>query len=163
MTEICGQCANYWARPFNENVCILTGKVVPHLARKECFIPRDNTTNQIKENTMEKTTKVCKECGRELPIEQFRVNPKSADGHLHTCYDCMKKKAKAKADAETEELVEKIFGKKNSMDGITTELEERNYDIKPFSPKLSSFEDVELVEELRLRGWDVKCSRTIEL
>lgn len=152
MSEICGHCANYWARPFNENVCILTGKVVPHLAHKECFTPRDNTTNQIN-NTMEKTTKVCKECGRELPIEQFRANPRCKDGHLDTCNDCMKGK-----------ITKGIQGKKNrSLDGLSLELEEIDHDIKPSSPKLSSFEDYELVEELRLRGWDVKCSRTIEL
>lgn len=34
------------------------------------------------------TTKVCKTCGRELPIEQFAMNVKSKDGHLHVCKEC---------------------------------------------------------------------------
>lgn len=36
-------------------------------------------------NTMKK---ICKICGRELPLEQFPTNRGRVDGHLDTCYDC---------------------------------------------------------------------------
>lgn len=39
-------------------------------------------------------TKVCKACGRELPLDQFQINWKSADGHLGTCSECMAEKKK---------------------------------------------------------------------
>lgn len=49
------------------------------------------------------------------------------------------------------------------LDALSTELEERDYDITPYSPELSKLDDGLLVEVLRLRGWTVKCSRVIEL
>ena len=38
------------------------------------------------------TTKTCKECGRELPLEQFSKNP---HGYTSLCKDCMKAKQSA--------------------------------------------------------------------
>lgn len=48
------------------------------------------------------TTKICKDCGRELPLDQFPRHPKSRDGHTSVCAECYSKKMKAvhaKADA----------------------------------------------------------------
>lgn len=36
------------------------------------------------------TTKVCRVCGRELPIDSFCKQNKSADGHSHVCRECKK-------------------------------------------------------------------------
>ena len=33
-------------------------------------------------------TKICKKCGKELPIEEFAKNPGSKDGHINTCKRC---------------------------------------------------------------------------
>ena len=33
-------------------------------------------------------TKVCKKCGRELPITEFALNKNSKDGHVGQCKDC---------------------------------------------------------------------------
>ena len=34
-------------------------------------------------------TKVCKKCGRELPITEFALNKTSKDGHVGQCRDCV--------------------------------------------------------------------------
>lgn len=34
-------------------------------------------------------TKVCKKCGRELPITEFALNKTSKDGHVGKCRDCV--------------------------------------------------------------------------
>lgn len=36
------------------------------------------------------TTKVCKTCSQELPIEEFSSHPKKADGHFDHCKKCMR-------------------------------------------------------------------------
>ena len=33
-------------------------------------------------------TKICKKCGKELPITEFGNNPMSKDGHINTCKRC---------------------------------------------------------------------------
>lgn len=33
-------------------------------------------------------TKICKNCGKELPIEEFGLNPNSKNGHICTCKRC---------------------------------------------------------------------------
>lgn len=33
-------------------------------------------------------TKVCKKCGRELPLDQFHMNDNCKDGHVGTCKIC---------------------------------------------------------------------------
>lgn len=35
-------------------------------------------------------TKICKECGRELPISQFNKNSGMKDGHVNICKDCQR-------------------------------------------------------------------------
>lgn len=35
--------------------------------------------------------RVCKKCGKELPIEEFGLNPMSKDGHILTCKRCKSK------------------------------------------------------------------------
>ena len=37
-------------------------------------------------------TKVCKACGRTLPLSSFGVHNKSADGHMAVCNDCRHRK-----------------------------------------------------------------------
>lgn len=72
-------------------------------------------------------TKKCIECGRELPISEFRKNYLSADGHTSVCNGCMSAKRKAKKSARTAE------GGGN--------------------PALAEFKPRELIEELRNRGY----------
>lgn len=139
--------------PFCEDICILTGKIVPYLAQRECFVAKveqdtnllNQDTNKMAENANIKT-KVCKVCGKELPIDQFRPNPKCKDGHLDTCYECLNNKIKETNKRKEDELVEKIFGKEADV-----------------TKELHLYADEELVQELRERGWEVKCTKTISL
>lgn len=41
-------------------------------------------------------TRVCKSCGRELPLEQFTRSCKSRDGYTHTCLECFSKAMREK-------------------------------------------------------------------
>lgn len=94
-------------------------------------------------------TKVCKVCGRELPLDRFRPNHKSPDGHLNTCKECMgqiQKKAQAKNKKEESCKDDKGF----------PETQDKFDRIQEYTPQ-------ELVDRLRFLGWDVTCKRVIEL
>ena len=146
MSNVCGECARYRLMPNCENICDKTGKVVPFLAQKECF--------ETKEIEMEesKKTKVCKVCGKELPIEMFRKNNKSKDGYTDTCFDCINVKIRAgfnkRKDAQK---------KPKSEEPIKLE------DTIKMVDAINSVPDQALVNELRQRGYDVTCTKTIAL
>lgn len=145
MRNVCGECASYRLMPNCENICDKTGKVVPFLAQKECF--------ELKEIEMEeKRTKVCKVCGKELPIEMFRKNNKSKDGYTDTCFDCINVKIRAgfnkKKDAQK---------KPKSEEPIRLE------DTIKMVDAIKNTPDQALVNELRQRGYDVTCTKTIAL
>ena len=119
--------------PNCENICDKTGKVVPFLAQKECF--------ETKEIEMEeKRTKVCKVCGKELPIEMFRKNIKSKDGYTDTCIDCInvniragfnkkkdvQEKPKAEEPIRLKDTIKMVDAIKNTPDqALVNELRER--------------------------------------
>ena len=132
--------------PNCENMCDKTGKVVPFLAQKECF--------ETKEIEMEeKRTKVCKVCGKELPIEMFRKNTKSKDGYTDTCIDCINVNIRA------------AFNKKKDAKQEKPKAEEpmRLEDTIKIVDAIKNTPDQALVNELRERGWEVKCTKTISL
>lgn len=37
--------------------------------------------------------KVCKECGRELPLSEFAKHDKAKDGHMSVCKECRRRKS----------------------------------------------------------------------
>ena len=37
-------------------------------------------------------TKICKKCGRELPMTSFRIARSNSDGHSSRCKDCLSAK-----------------------------------------------------------------------
>ena len=145
MSNVCGECARYRLMPNCENICDKTGKVVPFLAQKECFEPKEIEME-------EKRTKVCKVCGKELPIEMFRKNNKSKDGYTDTCFDCINVKIRAgfnkRKDAQK---------KQKSEDPIRLE------DTIKMVDAIDNIPDQALVNELRQRGYDVICTKTIAL
>ena len=131
--------------PNCENICDKTGKVVPFLAQKECF--------ETKEIEMEeKRTKVCKVCGKELPIEMFRKNTKSKDGYTDTCIDCINVKIRAgfnkKKDVQEKPKAEEPIRLEDTIKMVDA--------IKNIPGQI-------LVNELRQRGYDVTCTKTIAL
>lgn len=80
-------------------------------------------------------TKVCKVCGQELPLSEFKKSPFATNG-IATCKKCVSEKIKKT----------KLFKK-------TT-----NSELAKFTPR-------ELIEELKSRGYKGKLyvTRTIEL
>lgn len=162
MGEVCGQCRHYRMNRYLESICSKTGKNVGYLWNKECFepipqpstpdveqsTPNDEQLTQNANNMAENAnTKVCKVCGKELPIDQFRPNPKCKDGHLDTCYECLNNKVK---DTKKKKLVDVIFDE-------DTPATQDKYDA------LLDYSAQELVDHLRFQGWTVTCTRTIEL
>lgn len=145
MRNVCGECARYRLMPNCENICDKTGKVVPFLAQKECF--------ETKEIEMEeKRTKVCKVCGKELPIDMFRKNIKSKDGYTDTCIDCINVKIRAgfnkKKDVQEKPKAEEPIRLEDTIKMVDA--------IKNIPGQI-------LVNELRERGYDVTCTKTIAL
>ena len=131
--------------PNCENICDKTGKVVPFLAQKECF--------ETKEIEMEeKRTKVCKICGKELPIEMFRKNIKSKDGYTDTCIECINANIRAGFNKKKDVQV-----KPKSEEPIRLE------DTIKMVDDIHNIPDQALVNELRQRGYDVICTKTIAL
>lgn len=45
--------------------------------------------------------KACKECGKLLTLNYFRLTPLSADGHANICKECARKKRQQKKDEFT--------------------------------------------------------------
>lgn len=81
----------------------------------------------------EKEMKVCKCCGRELPITMFSVRPWGRDS---ICKECFGKKI---SDGR---------GKKKSLNDLQKQIEE----VK--KQRLSEFTPRELMEELNIRGYE---------
>lgn len=145
MRNVCGECARYRLMPNYENICDKTGKVVPFLAQKECFETKDIEME-------EKRTKVCKVCGKELPIEMFRKNVKSKDGYTDTCIECINVNIRAGFNKKKDVQV-----KPKSEEPIRLE------DTIKMVDAIDNIPDQALVNELRQRGYDVTCTKTIAL
>lgn len=89
----CIDCRNYV-----KGCCIKTGKDVGALWQKKCFKGEVNPPHSQKpliNHTMEKKTKVCSKCGRELPVEQFGRHARTKDGLQPNCRECRSKSRKA--------------------------------------------------------------------
>ena len=104
------------------------------------------------EITESKKTKVCKVCGKELPIEMFRKNIKSKDGYTDTCIDCINVKIRAGFNK-----------KKDVQEKPKAEEPIRLEDTIKMVDAIKNTPDQALVNELRQRGYDVTCAKTIAL
>lgn len=170
MERLCGQCAwnegGRWCRKkykdvayFAQEPCFTTDEEYHLLLAQDIMKVESNTkkltqdTNKMESNTNIKT-KVCKECGRELPIESFQRQVRSSDGYMHICKECKTKRTIAGLGKAPEEFKHKEIEEINKR-GLVQ-------DIDPFFP-LEKFRDIELVSELRDRGWTVTCTKVIEL
>lgn len=84
---------------------------------------------------MEMETRICKCCGRELPIDNFRVTHL---GRRQTCDDCIKKKTQ-----------ETKARKKDMANAVQKAQDARILRLQDFSPR-------ELLKELKRRGYEGK-------
>lgn len=131
----CGHCKNYYMGNDLESRCRLTGRVVGYLQEKECYEPLTNSNME---------TKICKRCGRELPLDNFGKHFRAKDGHQAICRDCMSaemKKVKASGKEDKEEKEEP----------------------SPEPVSLRDILDDDLFSELRRRGYKGTLSHTVTL
>lgn len=83
-------------------------------------------------------TKLCKKCGRELPVSMFYANKAKADGLQSSCKECHLKQCKEsyakRSNKEEKSSLKKVYSK----------------------PDLATFTPRELMQELKARGfkWD---------
>lgn len=61
-------------------------------------------------------TKVCKKCGRELPISEFYVHKRMGDGHLSFCKDCVKSRVHKYREKNIEKVREYDRNRPNAKD-----------------------------------------------
>lgn len=118
-------------------------------------------------------TKVCSRCGREMPLESFPKSSKAKDGHLSVCKDCnFKARSEARPTKKTVHVEEvAVFPAtptpeqpKKPEDAIVEKiLKQRAAEAEEELQQnvLRAAPDKTLVEELRSRGWEVTCKRTI--
>lgn len=87
-------------------------------------------------------TKVCNHCGRELPLDDFYKNNKSADGRQGVCKDCHREASrKSYAKRKTEN---------STVDRVVSEC--GLYKVYAH-PELASFSTRKLLEEPKARGY----------
>lgn len=149
---ICGQDCN-WYRPGGS--CFKTKTGFTNYMTKcddlECFTPKD----KIMEDKNVNHTKTCKVCGEEKPFEDFQKTKTGV--YSSTCKKCMSAKiAQAKAEkaaAKTTEKQPKSTEKQPNVNDNGNVKEE----VKPVpgkkAPGLSIYSDVEIIDELKKRGY----------
>ena len=112
-----------------------------------------NTQN---DNNMKDEKKICQECGRELPLEEFARN---RWGYTNTCKDCMKAKKAGKAPEKNSTPEPK---KEMTLDGVVLQeafreaaemAKEHNERLRKAADFLSGVATPILMDELKRRGW----------
>lgn len=99
-------------------------------------------------------TKVCKKCGRALPLEAFAKHPKSHDGLHSLCRECKK-----------QGMLDYYAGmKKKENPEIPAAIPPKGEKPEADKPEpgdcVKYVNDQDLVAELRRSGWEVKATRT---
>lgn len=132
----CGQCIHYRSTRLNGIICDKTGKSTGYLQEKPCFERKTQQNETIMEENTEKT-KVCKKCGRILPVSEFNRHYRTADKLQPYCKECQgncakearKKGVAAKTEIETaaERLSPVVFLTTATDGEIFRELAQRGY------------------------------------
>ena len=134
----CGHCA-YWASNSftGTSSCRLTkrddvGYFAPsceHFEKREQPTKPKETMNTTETTNTAPQTKVCKNCGRELPLEDFPEHPRTADGHGHICTECFRAKNAASIQKAIDARKKKPT-KEASIDGKEFEAAQRAVSLK---------------------------------
>jgi hypothetical protein len=143
--DTCGKCRWYTMRRL-EPICTKTGKATGFLQEKSCFEPMFEQPKKQSEMNEEKKPqmKVCKECGRELPVEMFGKHPKAKDGYQPLCKECRSRKMKAAA--KKPEIPAEAVEKLQELEATVAKA------LEP-SPEIRKSTDADLFRELSRRGW----------
>lgn len=106
---------------------------------------------------MEEITKVCKGCGKKLPITKFYKNSATKDGHDGKCVECRKKQTAIWAAKHPKK---KAAATKSKPRKKTTKVPTSHPDVLPFvaampasAVNLAGMTDKELFDEIRKRGY----------
>lgn len=165
----CGHCA-YWANNSftGTSSCRLTkrddvGYFAPsceHFERREQPTKPKETMETTETTNTAPQTKVCKICGRELPLDSFLKHPRTKDGHTTICADCFRTK---NADSLRKAAENSAAARKGNKRGP---YKPRAIETKPVPAVqvvrvgIDTFTDRQLYDELRRRGWTGTLTRT---
>lgn len=105
--------------------------------------------NALLAHSPEMATKVCRQCGKELPLAEFSQRSSNRDGLSHICKACYNENARANYARK------RLGGAKNSTHPIKGSSD---------SP-LANFTPRQLIDELRSRGYsgELKYTHTIKI
>ena len=117
------------------------------------------------EANLEKGTKVCSHCKRELPLDQFYTSASSKDGYRPQCIECAKQSAKETQRRRRGTLVrgEEVTGKSKAYRKLTL-VERKQLLLQMRSDKpLSAYHPRELFEYLASLGYKITAEYTQKL
>ena len=150
MRKVCSKCGQNL--PLDE-FYIKNGK--PHYMCKECVkkynvaLARRHREAKMAQMNAGATTKVCKTCGRELPLDAFGAHAKTWDHKATVCLECMRAKLTKIKPKKTAPAPASAPAPQPSLADIDT------------AGSLENFDSRLLVAELRARGYHVECSRPV--
>ena len=134
---------------------------------KECHNEAIKKSREKKEakDGAKPPTKLCKRCGRELPLVSFGKNASTKDGLQYWCKECQNRSVTA-AKAKKRAAEDSFLGKSEPEPEpapLTEALQEvvEGPAPQPTPAALEGIDSVELVRELRARGYTVEASRPI--
>ena len=135
----------------------------PYWICKECT--KAYNTQKAKEARAAKTaanagatTKVCKTCGRELPLDAFGSHKLTSDGKNTVCRECVADKMARNAEKARRANPTPAPVLDEGIKTVKTTEQPRP---KMTECPLAAYNSKRLVEELRARGYTVTCSRPI--
>lgn len=110
-------------------------------------------TNDSPATTVE--TKVCKFCGRELPIEQFGPSSRHKDGHMPICKECRSLQAREYYEKNREKILAQQRKHRSAMkdDKPTGEAPVDEHALTKVRKTLDDYEPRELFEQLKRLGY----------
>lgn len=114
-------------------------------------------------------TKICKDCGRELPIDAFAKSACTKDGHEGSCKDCRNKRAKElrhglREKSKSAKIQKAVKTPKPTFDKLLESLPVTTVDCRGEQAHLAglvNWTDADLVAELRNRGYKVTATKEI--
>lgn len=162
-TKICGHCAHI----DKDGKCRQFGESRGYFEMRTCF--EEPATVSKTENVA--PTKVCRICGRTLPLDQFPKHPRTPDKHYTICSECIRAKnadsIRKAADASHRKGSKRGPYKQGTVETKPAPAVESKplppADNPRLRPDLHVFTDRQLYNELTSRGYTGTLTRIITL
>lgn len=155
-TRTCGHCA--LVRDF-DGYCRQKGTYVNALNVEECFVAPEQPEQELQPETQTQSAqeemRVCRQCGRLLPLSQYARHAMAKDGYQPICRECMAERVSAAKLGKPKRKAQPA-----SAEGAVPEPE------KPHLlsiDDLREFDDEDLFAELTRRGYKGEVSKIITL